>query len=362
MKLEEEEEEDAEFKDKATNPPLLKKHSTWEEYFVPKTGFTYPSIRTFFRQHPQIDKLPTEPEPLSLLVAVHGLGGSFAQFQAILPSLVSAAPTLAIDFPGCGLSSFQPEDEKAYTTDALIHLLAIVIEKHRNVKANQGVIFVCHSMGCSLGALLASKTSPYKDLISEHVRAVVAICPALPLRLKDRAAIKLALLMPPVFEYLRKRYRRGGTESASVARFTGPKAGKETKKLQLLFNKQSKTPVWLRMASGGLLPDSSSDPPFRGIPGEDIWKGMTIPIFLVAGKDDHVTPADGVRKIASWLGHEDAVDECNAPKVDNGKPFQAVFAYLFTNLMPLPTCSAAEAVSQNRLPHFTIDRRLHTVY
>lgn len=315
-----EEEEDAEFTDRVTNPPLLKKYATIKEYHVPKTGFTYPSIRTFFRQHPQIDKLPTEPTALPLLVAVHGLGGSMAQFHSILPSLTDVAPTLAIDLPGCGSSTFQPEDEEAYTADALVHLLTVVIEKHRDVKTNQGVILVCHSMGCSLGTLLASTTSPYKDLISEHVCAIVAICPAVPLDLKQRVGLRLTLLMPEsILEYLRKRDRRGGAESASVIRFTGPRADKKTKKMQLLFNKKSQTPVWRRMAFGGLLPDSSSDPPFEGIPGEKIWQGMEIPMFLVAGEDDHITPADNVRTIASWLRHGDAVKECNAPKADTGK-------------------------------------------
>lgn len=319
MTVEEGEEQDAEFTDWVTNPPLLKKYTTIESYHVPKTGFTYPSIRTFFRQHPQIDRLPNDPTPLPLLVAVHGLGGSIAQFHPILPSLI-VAPTLAIDLPGCGSSTFQPEEEKAYTAHALVHLLAVVIEKHRNVEANQGVILVCHSMGCSLGSLLASTASPYKDLISQYVCAVVAVCPAVPLDLKQRFGLRLTLLMPEsIFEYLRKRDRRGGRESPSVARFTGPKADEKTKKLQLLFNKQSRTPVWRRMASGGLLPDSWSDPPFDGLPGEKIWQGMNMPIFLVAGKDDHITPADNIRVIASWLGHEDAVKECHSAKSDKGK-------------------------------------------
>ncbi|RDI82546.1 hypothetical protein Vi05172_g7368 [Venturia inaequalis] len=315
-----EEEDDAEFTERFMHPPLLKKYATIESYYVPKTGFTYPSIRAFFRQHPQIDRLPTEPTPLPLLVAVHGLGGSIAQFDPILPSLINVAPTLAVDLPGCGSSSFQPEEEKAYTANALVHLIAVVIEKHRNAEANQGVILVCHSMGCSLGSLLASTTSPYKDLISKHVRGVVAICPPVPLGLKQRVGLRMTLLMPEsVFEYLRKRDRRGGIESPSVARFTGLKADTKTKKLQLIFNKQSRTPVWRRMALGGLLPDSSSDPPFEGIPGAKIWQGMKMPIFLVAGKDDHITPADNVRAIASWLGDEDAVKECNPPKADKGK-------------------------------------------
>ncbi|QDS70344.1 hypothetical protein FKW77_008847 [Venturia effusa] len=305
--MENNDDEDAEFANETTNPPLLKRYSTFRSYHVSKTGFTYPSIRTFYRQHPQIGKLPAEPTPLPLLVAVHGLGGSIAQFHPILSSLVDAAPTLAIDLPGCGISSFEPQEKEAYTADALVHLLVAVIEKYRNVGANQGVIFVCHSMGCSLGTLLASTTSPYRDLISEHVCAVVSICPSLPLSQGQILGLKLSLLVPEsVFECLRERDRRGGTESTSVVRLTGPNADKKTKKMQLLFNKQSRTPVWRHMASGGLLPDSLSDPPFEGIPGEKIWKGMKIHVLLIAGQDDHTTPADNISTIASWLEQKSA--------------------------------------------------------
>lgn len=307
--------------DDGTDPGLLKKHSSYDSYHVPETGFTYPSIRTFYRQHPHGDKLPVKPAPIPLLVCIHGLGGSVAQFHPLLSSLINLAPTLAIDLPGCGLSSFQPKAWKAYTTDALVQLLAVIIQKHRDVEGNQGVILVCHSMGCSLATLLTSTTSPYKALISEHVCGVVAICPAAEPPSPEQVSLfrKLLLIPGPIFDLWRRWDRRGGTESASIARFTGPNAEEETKKLQLRFNEQSRTPVWRRMASG-VLPNYSAAPPIGGLPGKDIWMGMKIPLFLIAGQADHVTPADNVRKIAGWLGREDEVKGCNDMKVEKGMP------------------------------------------
>ncbi|KAF2006310.1 hypothetical protein P154DRAFT_256732 [Amniculicola lignicola CBS 123094] len=289
----------------STDPGLLKKHSTFESYSVPITGFTYPSIRTFFRPHPQQSKLPNEPHPIPLLVFIHGLGGSVAQFNPILISLVNLAPSLAIDLPGCGRSTFHPKDWKAYTTDALVQLLAVAIEAHRDRDANQKVILVAHSMGCSLAALLASSTSPHAALISEHIVGLVAICPqAEPPSEKQRKALIRATSIPSVmFDLIRKWDRRGGVDSRSVTRMVGPDAEEKTKKLQLRFNEQSQTNVWRRMARG-MIPDYSGGIPAGGLPGKDVWSGLRLPVFLAAGEADHLTPPDNAKLIAHFLGRD----------------------------------------------------------
>jgi pimeloyl-ACP methyl ester carboxylesterase len=293
----------------ATDPGLLKKHSTYESFTVPQTGFTYPSIRTFFRPHPQGAKLPSKPNPIPLLVFIHGLGGSVAQFHPLLSSLVNVAPCLAVDLPGCGLSEFKPRAWDAYTPSSLVLLLAVIIEKHRDADGGQGVVLVCHSMGCSLGALLASSTSPHASLLSKHVLGLIGICPAAePPGLKQAAAFRKLLYIPgPIFDLWRKWDRRGGTESASVARFTGFDAEEGTKKLQVRFNEQSRTPVWRRMAFG-LLPDYTTGEGQGGMPGRAIWSGVKVPVYLLAGEADKVTPAENVGKIAIFLGHEDKVE------------------------------------------------------
>jgi len=226
--------------------------------------------------------------------------------------LVNLAPSLAIDLPGCGLSKFQPKAWGAYTPGSLAQLLAVVIDKHRDIESGQGVILICHSMGCSLAALLASSTSPYASLISEHVLGMIAICPAAePPDKKQAATFRKLLNIPgPIFDLWRRWDRRGGTESVSVARFVGPDAEEETKKLQVRFNQQSRTPVWRRMAFG-VLPDFSTGEPLGGMPGQVVWSGLRAPLFLVAGEADKVTPADNVGKIAAFLGREDEVQREN---------------------------------------------------
>ena len=291
----------------STDPGLLKKHSTYVSYHVPETGFTYPSIRTFYRPHPQRDKLPAEPDAIPLLVFVHGLGGSIAQFYPLLTSLVNCADSLAIDLPGCGLSSFDPKVWAAYTTEALVHLLAVAIDQYRDKEHDQKVVLICHSMGSSLGCLLASSTSPYSNLLSHRIVGMIAICPVAepPAAQQAQVARRVLSIMPVcVFDLWRRIDKRGGVNSKSIIRFTGEGSDLETRKLQLRFNEQSKSPVWLRMAYG-CLPDYTSGKPVGGIPGGSVWMGLKkMPLYLVAGEADHITSPSNVHKIAAFLGRE----------------------------------------------------------
>lgn len=132
--------EDAE----AVDPGLLKKHSEIRSFTTSR--FTYPSLRIFFRRHPQAEKLPTTPAPLPLLVFVHGLGGSTYQFHSLLTSLVNLASCLSIDLPGCGLSAFEPTSWDAYKTEALVELLGVIIEDYVEKNTGQGIVLIGHSM------------------------------------------------------------------------------------------------------------------------------------------------------------------------------------------------------------------------
>ncbi|KAI9773089.1 MAG: hypothetical protein M1840_008210 [Geoglossum simile] len=288
----------------ATDPPLLQKYSEFHSFTTPIHNHTYPSIRVFYRPHANANSLPTIPSPLPLLVFVHGLGGSLSQFHPLLRSLANPAPCLGIDLPGCGLSSFEPKSWDAYTTGALVELLALVIEKYRDGEAGQGIVLVGHSMGCSLAVLLASATSPHPNRFTDRASGLVGICPhSSPLSQKEIVAIQRLLWVPNIlFDLWRRWDRRGGVESASVARFTGKEADIETKKLQLKFNDQSKTAVWRRMV-GGLLTQKDGDTHFTsGLPGREVWGGLEIPVLLVAGEADNITKPKEVEKIAEFLG------------------------------------------------------------
>ncbi|KAJ4985639.1 dual specificity phosphatase catalytic domain protein [Stagonosporopsis vannaccii] len=298
--------EDATLDDAVTNDPgLLRKHSSIQSFTVASTNITYPAIRTFYRPHPQESKFPREPSPVPLLVFIHGLGGSIAQFHPILLSLTNLASCLAVDLPGCGLSSFDPHAAKAYTTDALVQLLAVIIEQYRAKDEDQTVILIGHSMGCSLAALLASPTSPHADLISKHIGGLIAICPKAdpPTEHQTKLLGRVTSVPAMLFDLYRRWDRRGGINSASVLRMTGPGAEEETKKLQLRFNRQSRTAVWQHMARG-MCPNYMSSPPAGGLPGRQTWKGLQIPVFLLAGEADSVTPADNVKRIVDFLGRD----------------------------------------------------------
>lgn len=284
-----------------TDPGLLRKYSTFESYDTP-IG-TYPSIRTFFRPHPQAAKLPSTP-PLPLLVFIHGLGGSLAQFHLLLTSLVNVAPCLGVDLPGCGLSKFSPTTWEHYTLSALVELLSTVIAEHCKENEQQEVILVGHSMGCSLSALLASATSPLRGKQGIHVLALIAICPqaSLPSDKQTRTYKRLLSIPTPIFNLWRSWDRRGGPQSSSVARFVGVGADLETKMLQLRFNEQSRTAVWRRMAWGALPTLGPDGKPHGGLPGLDVWAKLKMPLFLIAGEADGITKPGEITKIGKVLG------------------------------------------------------------
>ncbi|KAH7038069.1 uncharacterized protein B0I36DRAFT_315428 [Microdochium trichocladiopsis] len=306
------------------DPPLLRDHSRLRAYTAAGSGVTYRGLRIFYRPHPKAAELPVDPAPLPLLVFLHGLGGSVAQFHPLLTSLANSASTLAIDLPGCGRSLFEPKSWDAYSTDALVDLVETVINDHR--ADNQGVVFIAHSMGTVLAARLSNRSteSATENTLANHVMGLVAICPvAGPLsEAKANAARKLLWIPEFVFNIWRAWDRWGGPESASVRRFVGPGADKETRVLQDCFNSQSRSGVFRRMAWGSL-PTYVDGQPIGGLFGKPSWAGLDIPIYLIAGEHDTVTPPSEVVKI---MGILDADRSSAGPHVENGtgKPVAAV--------------------------------------
>ena len=290
----------------ATDPGLLKKHSTFQSYAT--SYCTYPSIRVFYRPHPQAVELPNKPTPLPLLVFIHGLGGSLAQFHPLLTSLVNVAPCLGIDLPGCGRSRFYPDSWDVYSTEALTDLLMAVIERYCDVANDQGVVLIGHSMGSSLAASLSSSTSSRQINPRFNVLGLIAICPQASVPSREQVTRYRRLLYVPnsIFDLWRKWDRRGGSESASVVRFVGAKADTETKKMQERFNTQSQTAVWRRMASGALPTVHNNGVLSGGLPGPEIWAGVASPIYLIAGEADKITKPKEITVISNALGKPNA--------------------------------------------------------
>jgi len=284
----------------SADPGLLKKNTTYERYET-SSGRVYPRIRTFYSSNPQAKKLPND---LPLLVFMHGLGGSAAQFAPLLTSLVNVAPCLAIDLPGCGLSDFQSSELEAYTTVAFAELLAAAIDRFRDKSNDQKAILIGHSMGATICALLASSTSPLAPTCTKTISGVVAICPrSTPLSEKDLSAIQRLNWIPSfLFDLIRLADRRGGVESVSVLRVTGKDADLETRKLQLRFNQQSKSAVFQKFCLAMRLQELTvAAAGQQSLWGERVWSGIKIPLFLVAAENDKMALPREIEQISSWL-------------------------------------------------------------
>ena len=166
-------------------------------------------------------------------------------------------------------------------------------------------------MGCSLSALLASTIS------SPQVLALIGTSPQSSPPPKDKVVLfqRLLRVPTPIFDIWRTWDRRGGPESASVARFVGKEADIEVKRLQERFNAQSRTAVWRRMAWGAL-PAFNGSTSAGGLPGLDVWGDLKIPLFLVGGEGDGITKTEEIVKIGRALGKDDRPRDSESNKAD----------------------------------------------
>lgn len=264
----------------SNDPSLIRKH-TQSISITTDHGFTYPNLRIFYRPHPKAELLPPK---LPLIVFLHGLGGQLQQFQYLLEYYVHVSHVLAIDLPGCGASKFAPKNWEAYTTPALCSLIAKTVDRFR--EEHQQVVIVGHSMGCALGVTLCTKGG----LMEPITAGFVAISPKAVVTEHDAKNIANVTSIPELaFDVFRMWDRRGGTRSKSVARMVGKNASEGVRRLQLRFNQESRTPVWLRMVSGVRLPSR-----------ED-WQAVRCPILLLGAVEDRVTTIQELDEIHGWF-------------------------------------------------------------
>lgn len=300
-----------------TDPTLLKEHSSLKTYATSR--FEYKDVRVFFREHAKATQLPKKPAPLPLLVCIPGLGGSVAQFHPLLNSLVDMAPCLAIDHPGGGRSAYSQKRWDAYTMEALVELLEMIIEDHRDKEAGQQVVLIGHSMGTGLSALLASKKTKHTTDLVNHIVGFIAICPTAGPVDEASALWGRRLLWVPgwIFALWRLWDSRGGPNSMSIARFTGAAASPELRLLQYRFNQQSRTPVFRRMV-GAVVPVYKDGKPQGGLPTTEIWSELDVPLYLIGGEADKVTPTKNVDQIVNAIKTRQASkegEEAPAPHV-----------------------------------------------
>ncbi|KIW11406.1 hypothetical protein PV08_10706 [Exophiala spinifera] len=274
---------------------LLKNHVASRCYETEHA--TYPSIRTFYHPHAHAEKLQAIAD-LPLLVFIHGLGGSLPQFTPLFGSLVNVGPCFGIELPGHGASSFAPRDYKAYSFQAFEALWRKAITDICREKGHKKVVFVAHSLGCSIAASLATDSE-----LSISVEGIVGICPKAcpPTQSQVVSARKFLSLPDFALDALRFLDRKGGVNSKSVERMAGKGAKIDLRRLQLSFNKSFKTPVWKRSTLGCLPQYDEAGIPHGGIPGEEVWSRIKVPLFLIAGESDTVTKAEEVQTIISYL-------------------------------------------------------------
>jgi hypothetical protein len=159
---------------------------------------------------------------------------------------------------------------------------------------------------------------------------MIALCPiAEPY---SPAKTRLSWLPSPIFDLFRLWDRRGGTASNSVLRAVGPGADEETRKLQLKFNMQSESAPFLRTLGTSI--------GSYGLPGKAVWSGIKVPLFLVAGDSDTLTPAEHVETITGWLTKSPVLEGKTPQKEDK------------TSTLPSTTAdtTAAERVVQPTKP------------
>lgn len=203
------------------------------------------------------------------------------------------APCLGIDLPGCGRSAFSPTRWDAYGPEALAELIAEVVAQHCHDAVNQGIVFIGHSMGCSLSALAAVKyiSPPGRG---PDVLGLIGVCPrAGPYSKQQQTAYKRLLFIPTsIFDVYRAFDRRKGLESPSITQFVGKEADTALRLMQMRFNRQSRTPVFRRMAWGFV----------NAIPGAETWSKLKVPVFLAAGEADAVTKPEELVEIGKAMG------------------------------------------------------------
>ncbi|MCJ1382970.1 hypothetical protein MMC17_006083 [Xylographa soralifera] len=170
--------------------------------------------------------------------------------------------------------------------------------------------------------MLASTNSSFYTKHEYKILGLIAICPkaSTPSNEQVTKLRRLLRIPSPIFDLWRRWDRRGGPESASVARFVPRNADIETKKLQHRFNEGSRTAVWRRMAWGALPEYSPDGSTIGGLPGSDLWAGLSVPLFLVAGQADTVTKPEEIEIIskAVWEFREkrskDSISEDAVPE------------------------------------------------
>lgn len=258
------------------DPPLILKHSQIRKFVVDGIKL---NLRVLHVPHYRGHKLP----PLPLIFCIHGLGGQLNQFQNIIDNLSHFSEVVSVDLPGHGRSEYK-SSWNIYTQEFLVKVIEAVLNSTIQ-ESGREVVFVAHSMGCSLAAHLAIK-------LGIRCLGIIAICPPIELT-PDQVAMQHRLAYVPAwaFNIFRVIDRNGGLNSASVSRLLSPhNESEENREKQLRWNLQVNTGAWIRTAYY-LTPAS-----------KEVWSNVDCPVYLIGSEYDEITPSENINKIFSFLG------------------------------------------------------------
>ncbi len=148
------------------------------------------------------------PADGSLLVCVHGLGGSLVNWAAVAPALSRTSRVLALDLAGFGRTQGGQRSTSVAANRLLLH-------RFLNDVAGTPAILVGNSMGGMIAAIEAAAHP-------EAVAGVVLIDPALPAGVGSRShplvtAMFAAFLLPGMGQFALSRRRRSrGAEQVAM--------------------------------------------------------------------------------------------------------------------------------------------------
>ncbi|TPX37948.1 hypothetical protein SeMB42_g06780 [Synchytrium endobioticum] len=234
-------------------------------------------LRIVYKQHRLGYAVP-------LIVFLHGLGGNLQQWDDSAQHLSQMCSVLAIDLVGHGRAD-KCSNWVHYTTvsiaDDIVHLISTHFPHHREL------VFIAHSYGACLTTSILSR----HDLLKASTKAAVFLAPKAHLSEHDISIFRSLLKTPNlIIDLARCIDRWGGAMSPSVRRVLSDNTtSADLRHRQLAWNKANTTPVLKKCAAG-----------LSWVSTHDYYK-LTLPVLLVTGEDDRISPLDNIEKLYSII-------------------------------------------------------------
>ncbi|KAL7751219.1 hypothetical protein RI367_003425 [Sorochytrium milnesiophthora] len=247
---------------------LIKKHQA----SILRNGKLFRVLRI---PHPAGNNVPT-------LVFVHGMGGNMMQFAPLIELYAGNVNIFAVDWVGHGGS---PDTGRVadYQTLSITRDVDALVDE---LAPSHNLVFVCHSYGCCIGThILSPPPSMFPSpKCTARARAAVFLAPKAFISEHERHQFRTQLARTPtvVIDVLRYLDRRGGPLSSSVRRQLGTAAPMSLRRQQLEWNKQITSWQLKAILHGANTADQWVT--------EESYRGIRVPVLLIAGEEDKVTP------------------------------------------------------------------------